>query len=453
MNLSKQLLNDENITDFINIYEYDSENNKEEIISESTDKKYDILGKLTHFYHYTVIPSKPEKPIFTSIPNYIFPTTFFFAHFHFFLQQFLYETKCQLYDEGIKKMDKIISDLMTLSKNYFIEVDFLKLFYYIFSETDKTTRITFADNAIVSKISRDFSLFDDNSSFQDEILKILDKMIKESNFSVNGENDMCFIEDEYQLHFERILFDPSFPFFNEIEILLDKNNFKMNPKQYTQEILNLLNLSIKQLNIKTKETVFAYSIALFRAIFSKAYSICPNFFSFSRKNEKTSKFRTISNTLTFNDIGAPILLLNGFTKDDNIYEKTHLIPAIAKSSNLLTICSFVSSPLDVLMYIYKSLVILKDYAKKIATSLTNENIKLLSDSNMNIEDISSSFESIFCLFMISLIVSDLPFPEETLSFAIDFSPQKGLAGNLEYARSTATAASIHIDALYMQKHI
>ena len=452
MNLSKELLDNKNIAEFIQIYEKTNENDEREKDSENL-KQYDILAKLTHFYNYTVIPSKPEKPIFAQIPNYIFPTTFFYAHFHFFLQQLLYDLKCQMYDENIKKIDKIITDLTQLSKKYHIEVDYFKLYYHFFSETEKTTRISFADNAIVSKISRDFSFLDGNTSFHDEICKILDKMIQESGFSVNDENDMCFIEDNYQIQFERLLFDPFYPLHDEVNALLDMNKMNITPKQYTQKVLNLLSLSIKNLNIRTKETVFAFSVAIFRAIFSQAYIIRPSFFSYPKSKGSCSKFRTISNSLTFKDIGAPILLLQGCNMNDYVYEKSNSIPEIAKSSSLLTICSFVSSPLDVLMYIYKSLVVLKDFANKTVKSLLNDKTQTLTDSKSNFEELGSCFETIFGLFMISLIISDLPFPEETFSFAVDFAPQNGLAGPLEYARSTATAASIHVDALYMQKHI
>ena len=125
-------------------------------------------------------------------------------------------------------------------------------------------------------------------------------------------------------------------------------------------------------------------------------------------------------------------ILKKSQKDDIALEAASKYPKIIEAANILTLCAFMTSPLDVLIYIHKALLVIKEFAVSVVGQAA-----------------ASAFEYIFGLFFLAFVRSDIPTPEQTLAFAINFSPQRGLAGPLEYAKSTATAASIQCDALAM----
>lgn len=382
------------------------------------------LGDLTHFYNYFIVPSHPEKPMLPPLPQFLPSHALYLIHQHFYLQDKLYRERCKSFKQSIEKMDELIDILIEISKKQSFRFSFSKtsIQWNLLADNIQAIRISSKDSFTVAQLSIHSQLID-NNSIDNEIINILKRMIQNVDRSLS-----TFPDSELQEELEQIFNYPPFYFCQEFHDLCNATKYKT-PKSFVNDVLSLMNKILKYLKLKTHDEVFIFSIAFFRIIFNKAYPTNVKFF----KYPTDTKFRNIDSKLTLSAIGAPMNLLQGYSPNDHPRTVAKNVPEIQQAAQILTTAAFITSPLDVLLIIHNALLILKKYAAKVSDF-----------------DTSSAFESIFGLFMLTLVASDLPSPQETFAFAVEFSPATGLSGVLEYDKATATAANIQCDALVVQ---
>ncbi|EAY01431.1 hypothetical protein TVAG_490190 [Trichomonas vaginalis G3] len=358
------------------------------------------------------------------LPQFLTIKALMLIHRHFYLQDKLYRLRCKSYKNSITKMDELIDILIEVSKKQKFQFTFSKtnIQWNLLADNDHAIRISAKDSFTVSEISMQSQLYE-NFTIEEGLVELVRQMIQSTDRSLS-----TFPDSELQEEFDHIFNNPRFIFSQEFQELCDASKLS-SPKHFVTKTINLMNRVLKHLQLRTHDEVFIFSIAFFRVVFAKTFPSNPSFF----KNINETQFRNIDSKLTLQNIGAPLNLLPDAQPTDHPRVTAQKIPEILEAAKILSAASFMTSPLDVLLVIHNTLLLLKKYAAAVSDA-----------------DTSSAFESIFGLFMLTLAVSDLPSPQDTFAFAIDFTPATGLSGVLEYDKATATAAKIQTDALIIQ---
>ena len=413
-----------NHQEFIQFIKFDSpddpldKNLRKEII-------FHTLGLITHFYHYRLLSSGPQRPEFPKLGRDIPKLYLKLARIHLYIQWKLYRIRCKLHQESINKVDELIEvlkDSMNVDTSQIIVVNTQLLFLHLLNDSKRSTQMAMKDFFIINCISSDeYTITNQVSSQRAHIHQVI--------FAMKPSFDRRTMNIGYhplQDRFEQLIFSDSFIFREEIQHLISETCMT-DPHSFTSKVVDLLQKIIRVFQFNDSFDVSILSIIFFRAIFDEAYSVFPEFFSL----EVAPKFRCVSPYITINMIGASLEYLPIHNEDDSIktivLKNKHLLQA----SGLITELAFYNTPLDVLGGIYSVL----------------SEIRLYTSSLDSDGALSQSFDCIFGLFLLVITASDIANIEEVLWFANEFSPSDGLSGPFEYSKATVAASLVQCSSI------
>ena len=396
----------------------------------------ETLGELTRFYHFVLIPSRPEMPIIPQLDTYErSKETTILSRKHFFLQWRIYRKETKSHQRSISFLDGLCDAIKHLHEHENPSVVNIKYkaFYNKLLETasEKTKRLLACDSYIINKISKECLYSDSAPNAQVSLSQIL--------FNMRGQFDrssMFIAEHHLQPKFEEIIFKSDFPFKNEIDNLFRKSEM-VDEQLFTVNVIRTMQKIIKGMKITNTTDVSIFSIIFFRAIFDLSFVVNKNFFV----RNYTPEFRLFSHKITVEMTGIPDEIMESDLfrdkKSFDVYQIVQSNDSLKAAANTLTSLAFQNSPLDMLGTIHNVLSTIREFSSRI----------LFNDKK---NESAQSFDSIFGLFIVTLVGSDLPNVEEVFWFINTFSPCDGLSGQLEYARATASAVLMQTATIIKQ---
>jgi len=377
------------------------------------------LAKMTHFYHYSIIPAHPEKPYIGKIHKSLSKSSAILARQHFFLQCEIYEQRMSNFQNSLTQTRDLILALEETSKissSFSVEIDENALFWELIADSENATKLLTKDSYIVQRISTNemvFDSFEKQSSIMHQIL-----------FSLKAFYDrktMFLADNPVQEKFDQLLFHPEFYMAQEIDELFDTLG-KVLPSAFTNRCTSIIHRILADFSVTDQNETYIFSISFFRLVFG--YGVSLNSDYFFPKNECSLRLRSHDIRLEHicNDTSALNLCSDSNVPRDLVKSN----PTLQSASEDLFLLSTMVSPIDILMQTHIILSKIKMYIIESGDSKTKE--------------IACAFDTIFALFLLVLIASDIPNIEEVFTFVINFSPRIGLSGSLDYANATITAA-------------
>ncbi|EAX93546.1 hypothetical protein TVAG_203370 [Trichomonas vaginalis G3] len=382
--------------------------------AEKREVLFQLLGNLTHFYHYILIPSHPQMPVIPSMSQQKPGITSFLARQHFYIQWKVFRLQSKHLTRSIQFLDELLTKLQDFLKETSkldVDVENEGLYNQSLSESPKCTKLIKLDTTLVTKITHQESQI--NMSPNDSV--VIHQII--FGMSQSFDRNAMFIKSHpLQEYFEYLIFSPKFEYAPDIINLTHPDNMTKE-SQFTLNVIATMHKLVRGFQITESVDTAIFSIIFFKAIFNKCVVENPSFFN--KSFEPT--FRNSAQLATFETIGAPQEL---FPQGTDIRNFITTNPILNKAGLILTSLPFFCSPLDMLGSIHEALSLVRDYA---------------SSYSGNKKDDVHSFDSIFGIFMATLVGCDLVNVEETFWFINTFSPMDGLSGQLEYAKATSAA--------------
>ncbi|KAH0785108.1 hypothetical protein GPJ56_011054 [Histomonas meleagridis] len=313
--------------------------------------------------------------------------------------------------ERAKSLISALHLLLVSEINIFIILDTAELFRFFLNDTEKCIRLASKDSDIVNQISKEDLILDETNSQN----SILNQVLAGMNPSFDRKS---FIISEHPLQekFEQLFFNENFHFKPEIDGLFSN---LQNPQIFTDQRLDLLQNMLDFFNLKDSSSVSIFSFIFDRAVFSYGISLNQDFFW----SKVECCFRGNANRVNINQVGASKEFLPPHDGNDSIKEIIAKSERLTNAAHELTTSAFLYSPFDILAVIHRVLGEIRTFACEVSKS-----------------DDALAFDTIFGLFIMTLISSDLPNQEQVFKFALDFTPLEGLSASLEYARATVSAA-------------
>lgn len=383
----------------------------------------ETISKITDFKNMRLVSSAPEVPHFPKISLSMIPSSVFRAHKHFFLQDKLYKERCKSYQIALKRTEELLSMLEIEQKivcAMLIVCDEEALFRFLLSDSIKSIAIAEADSSIVSYISTDDLILTDENSQANVLLHIITGM------KPNYDRRAFFLFDHpLQEKFNQLFYHPDFHFRNDIDALFS-DEIMSSPAIFTNSTVQLMQEMTRFYNLTDSTEASIFSLIYFRAVYDFAVSYKPTFFF----PEVECKFHLYSDRITVQHTGASPTFLPKHELGDSLKDVVAKSDKITRASHELTALAFHITPLDLLATIHTALSELRKFACE-------------GSSN----DDAQSFDTIFGLFLVALVASDLPNQEQIFRFILDFAPPDGLSGPLEYARATVSAASLQCQSI------
>ena len=402
--------------------QFDSPNNLNDTQTRQI-KLAETISKINNFKEFRLIPSAPEKPHFPQISMSMIPSSVFRAHKHFFLQSVLYNTRCESHQIALNRTDSLLAALeieKTVINAMIIVFDEEALFRFLLTDSDKSISIAEADSLIVSQISADDLILIDVNSQANVLLHIITGM------KPNYDRRALFLFDHpLQEKFDQLFYHSDFQFHDDIEKLFTEENMS-SPDIFTTTTVHLMQQMTQFYRLTDSTEVSIFSLIYFRAVYNFAMAYKPTFFF----PEMECKFHLLSDQITVQHTGASPTFLPKHNPNDSLREIVAKSEKLTRASQELTSLAFHITPLDLLATIH--------------TSLTELRMFVCEGPD---NDDAQSFDTIFGLFLVVLVASDLPNQEQIFRFILDFAPPDGLSGPFEYARATVSAASVQCQSI------
>ena len=382
------------------------------------------ISELRTFYKTRLSLESVEKPNIPRLPRSMLPTAMFLAHVHFFLQQELYQERVQSHKTAIERTTELIAqliDALNTRTSIVILLDTQKLIRFLLSDSDKCVRIASKDSAIVSEISSYELMLGEPESQK----SVLNHILFGAKSNVDRKT-MFLPETPLQEKFEQLLFHDSFVLKREVNAMFSDEFYK-SPSVFLHGVLDIVKKISTFFGLSDSTDVSVLSILLFRALFNNCYANRPEFFH----RETECVFTKYKHLITAQNIGLKLnYMKEGSRLDGPAIEAVPDDERMARAAREITVLGMYSNPLDALTGIYKALIELRQFAGEKGES-----------------DDAQSFDTVFGLFLLALISSDLPDQECVFQFITDFSPMDGLSGPLEYARATVSACLLHCSSI------
>lgn len=363
-----------------------------------------------------------EKPYIPKMHNSLTHASVYLAHQHFYLQ-------IQIYKEKKKQRERVLDELIelkealqgSLNANYFmlVDIDFKALSWDLQDESVIINKLLFKDSQLISDITTDTPIISDKASQ----IYLLRKLL----FSVKQYYDrkFCYLmENPIQEKFEQLYFSDIFVFAEDVRHLLDTSNFQT-PGSFTEQLEILKKKIIREFDAVEPMDDALIMFTIYRAIFCEAFSKNPDFFLIKPK----SRFADIKEKLTLDDLAVDLSFLPD-RPSDNPREICAHSERLSNAVGYLNVSQLAIVPLDVFGSVYLALRELRAYAVEVKAT-----------------DDAYTFDTIFGLFLLVLVGSDLVAVEEIFTFARDFAGE--MQGPLEYANATVAAAIQQIEKLSM----
>lgn len=384
------------------------------------------IEEITDFYVCRFLVSEPDKPHFKPFPRSMLSSSIYLAHVHFFLQSKLYKKRCKGYQLSKQRVNELLQALhmsLVSDVNIVINIDIQELTRFLLSDSEKCIQLTNKDSAIVNQISKeDLLLYDDEFSNQNAILN---QILTGMNPSFDRKN-LLIGENPLQEKFEQLFFHSNFHFRKEIDSLFEEDALQ-SPQIFTELSIQLMQKMLNYYKFTDSANVSIFSFIYFRALFSYGIYLKPNFFLPDTKCE----FRKYAKYINIEQTGASLQFLPHHDPNDSIKEIVMKNKKLSNAAIELTTTAFYPTPLDILSVIHKVLAEIRSFVCDECPS----------------NDEALSFDTIFGLFIIVLVASDLPNQEQVFQYVLDFTPFEGLSGALEYARATVSAAALQCESI------
>lgn len=377
-------------------------------------KLIELMGDLTHFYHYNLIPAHPQMPIIPAISRQEEFSSSFLARKHFYVQWKIFRLQSKHLTRAIQFIDELVTKMQSMlvdSSKFEIQIDTEGFYKQCLSESPKCTQLIKLDCILVNQITQQETLAAINATESTIIHQILYGMTQYFD-----RNAMFIQYHPLQDTFDQTIFKPTFEFYIDVMELINPQNMTKE-SAFTNNIIHTMHKIIRKYQIFDAIETAIFSIIFFRSIYNRSVVYNEEFFT----KHFPADFRSCASKATVEMIGAPPELV---PKGTDVSKLVHQEDLLNQAGKLLTSLPYYTSPLDMLGCIHESLSLVRDYA-----TAHSENKK---------EDVHS-FDSIFGLFMVTLVGCDLVNVEEVFWFINSFSPMDGLSGQLEYARATAAA--------------
>ncbi|OHT17420.1 hypothetical protein TRFO_12376 [Tritrichomonas foetus] len=233
-----------------------------------------------------------------------------------------------------------------------------------------------------------------------------------------------FNETSLQEKFENIIFDQDFLLKSEIENVIINFTSKSRT-QFTQDIISLFIKFLQFLTgIDPVESSCCF-IFLIRAMFSKAYSICPFFFYPPIDNSSLRSIDNIRPKVPCNFFSIPEEALPAHKPEDSIVAVMKNNQFYQRGAMHLEFAAMLLNPIDAIYEIHEMMI------------CNHRGVSICSkEKNLPV----FPFETTFGLYIASALLSNLPNFEQLAKFVIDFAPTNGLCPEFEFVMTTTHAA-------------
>jgi hypothetical protein len=367
------------------------------------------LRRLQHFYDDTLLNLAPEPPTFPHSGS-----ADFLIHLHFFLQQEIFRWQKEKHEKAKLCCHGLIQILSELNgARFIVKIDHERLFQYWTDDPPAVYALKLRDAAVVADISQsDLTLMTEDQNRQ-----VLSQIL----FSMHLQYDrnMNFLAPHpMQTRFDQLVFHQNFICNREMSELVQAGDFG-------RQVLKVMGAIVEKFKIKDSVDLSVFSIVFFRAIFDYAYDRRPELF---RKGEE-SVIRRYYDQYRVRQTGADIKFVTNRDPEARMADVIAKDSFLAEAARELTAAALYNSPLDVLYCVHLALAQIRKGVAKID------------------QEAVQSFDTIFGLFLIVVLGSDVPDPEALFDLIEKFAPMNGLSGSLEYARSTVSAAALQCAAI------
>jgi hypothetical protein len=283
-----------------------------------------------------------------------------------------------------------------------IEINFDALFRHWLSDSLIGISLSARDSAAVAAISESDLVLTNVADSRSVLSQILYTM------KLRYDRKAMFMPPHpLQGWFEQLLFHPQFPGRAAVDALASA-------ERLGAACLRAMTDLVKLFELTDAIDISVFSVIFFRAVFDGAYD--------GPSTDPPSAIRGLR--LRVADSAAPLAFLPQCEPEDALADVVARDPDLAQAAREIGAAAFCNSPLDVLYAVHLSLAQVRKSVRK-----------------RDVESVQS-FDIVFGLFLLVLLASDLPDPEAVIRLVRDHAPAEGLAGPLEYARSTVVAAGV-----------
>lgn len=257
---------------------------------------------------------------------------------------------------------------------------------------------------------------------------VIKKYIRECEKYCNQE--LHFFERmPIQEDFENLIFHSQSPIKADIEDFLNKFGSRSRT-DFTPGVFQLFIKLKSSFSLKPIDNPSIAMLLFIRAIFDESIAKNYDFFFPGRDN---NLYKVVKN-LKISVLGPPKDYFFVDCPDDALVAEIFKMDQLYnEAGKYLTNISLLTNPLDILHEISLSLECIQNAVKRTSK---HENDAVLP------------FETIFSLFFGSLLTSDLPDFEETVTFLSDFAPNGKLSPSFQYTLVTISAALAQLQTYY-----
>ena len=264
------------------------------------------------------------------------------------------------------------------------------------------------------------------SASESQLRDIMNKVLSYASQYVDDMNYLPF--SNIQQKFEQMIFCNTFPLLNEINYIL--KSFTTKPKTDFSNNLKTLFFHIVELyQISDPIKSSCCFVLLFRAMFSFAYSISPDFFYDLKNYHDVSNF---FDKIPCSYLDLPEYIIPKDKKDTLIKDFFSNNKYFKKAGSHLIFSTFYTNPID---SIYELNRMLKNIEKG-AVSILPKGFSSLFEFEIN-----------FGLYLGILISSQIPNFEQLANFIINFSPKDSLSSKLQFTLMTTSAVYSYCDTI------
>ncbi|EAX87867.1 hypothetical protein TVAG_386280 [Trichomonas vaginalis G3] len=421
--LNNWLLHHQNMIKYVEITSITSKNKNE--INDNLLPQ--TIARLEKMINETIIPSKPEKPYIREISHGLSDESTSYAHYHFYLQNKIYNQRIKTYNDIIHSMDELLSALKQVARKtrqVIIKINEQSIYWQLLNDDRKVIQLNSRDSDYISKItSLELSISDFSS--QKSILRNIIFSMK----AVFDRTKHCIIpENPYQERLNQLLFSNNFIFADQIRDIMNIS-LQKDPHVFSDEIVQLIKNISEEFEITDENEQNIILWTTFRSIFNACIQSNPDYFF---RNEEPH-FRPKSESITIDQIAVKKEFLPPHEDGDSVRVIVSKSKKLTEAAEKINSSAYMTSPFDVMDRIYSALSDIKVYAFDASTEKNRDD--------------ASTFDCVFGLFLLVLHSCDLPNVEEVFSFVQNFSPITALTSQLEYANMTISAALVQCKKL------
>ena len=391
-------------------------------------RRVEQLAAVTNFLNLTLLAKPPKGVSLLGMPEIGDPPeAVAMARKARFLQVKLARETRALFDSHVQMCNDLV-DLLSREENGKIVLDVQEEAFF-----EDMLKLT-PSNAVViggavermaAECEKAISKRASGSKYKNRMKTIIKECREVYDSSIN-----FFPRTKEQDAFDAWLMAPEMPLREDVDGFL-ASFAELERKEFTPSLIAVFRKLRKLMDVRVPVDVSILVLLFFRTVFGEAYARSPEyFFPF-----KTKGILTNAGRITCEELSPPEEFLEPFSPGDTVEAAFSRDACYSAAGRDISAAMFETNPIDILYHIHKALVNVQNGVSR--NMSTGGQKELLP------------FETVFTLFLGSVLASDAVNFEDLVEFVVDFSPSGRLCPAFQYSQVTLTATLSHLET-FMQ---